>query len=111
VSGRCLCRHLDYRVDPDGRLSVVEDDDAVFDLEADTVLVSAPLKANTIFMGEIPGLDLNLDGSVCVRAGSSFTSVRKIFAAGHVVRPEASLIESLVDARRAAMEIATFLNA
>lgn len=104
------CRHLDYRVDEAGRLTVVEEENAEFELEADTIIVSKEARANTLFAAEVPGLDLNLDGSVWVKPDSSFTSVRKLFACGQVVRPGFSLLETMVDARRAAMEIHTFLN-
>ena len=104
-----VCRHLDYRVDSSGRLTVAAEDSA-FEVEADTVLIARGMRPNTLFLSEIQGLDFNLDGSVWVKPDSSFTSVRKIFAAGHVVRPEASLLEVLADARRAAFEIAAFLN-
>ncbi len=105
-----VCRHLDYRVDSEGRLTVVEEADAGFELETETVLVSRGMKANTLFLSGIPGLDLNLDASVWVKPDSSYTSVRKIFAAGQVVRPEASLLETLLDARRAASEVAAYLK-
>lgn len=105
-----VCRHLDYRVDSEGRLTVVEEADAEFDLEVETVLVSRGMKANTFFLAEVPGLDLNLDGSVWVKPDSSYTSVRKIFAAGQVVRPGLTALEVMVDARRAASEIAAYLK-
>ncbi len=105
-----VCRHLDYRVDDAGRLTVVEHSDAEFELAADTIIVSHGTRANTKFLSEIPGLDLNLDGSVWLKPDSSYTSVRKIFAAGHVTRPGASLLEVLIDARRAASEITAYLN-
>lgn len=105
-----VCRHQDHRVDSEGRLMVVEDDDAEFDLEADTVLVSRGMKASTLFLAEMPGLDLNLDGSVWVKPDSSYTSVRKVFAAGHVARPTASLLEVMIDTRRAVSEIVAYLK-
>ncbi|MBF0387487.1 MAG: FAD-dependent oxidoreductase [Candidatus Omnitrophica bacterium] len=105
-----VCRHLDYRIDGAGRLTVVEEADAEFVLEAETVLVARGMKANTLFVSEIPGLDLNLDGSVWVKPDSSYTSARKIFAAGHLVRPGASLLDVLLDARRAASEVAAYLK-
>ena len=105
-----VCRHLDYRVDGEGRLTVVEAADAEFELEAETILVSRGMRANTLFLSEVPGLDMNLDGSVWVKPDSSYTSVRKIFAAGQVVRPGASLLEVMVDARRAASEVAAYLK-
>ena len=105
-----VCWHLDYRVDSEGRLTVVEEADAEFDLEAETVIVSRGMMSNTLFLSEIPGLDMNLDGSVWVKPDSSYTSVRKIFAAGQVVRPNASLLEVMVDARRAASEVAAYLK-
>ena len=103
------CRHLDYRVDSAGRLTVAAENSA-FEVEADTVINARAMRANTLFLSAVPGLDFNLDGSVWVKPDSSFTSVRKIFAAGHVVRPGASLLDVLVDARRAAFEITAYLN-
>jgi glutamate synthase (NADPH/NADH) small chain len=103
-----VCRHLDYRVDGAGRLTVAVEE--AFEIEADTVLSACGMRANSLFLSEIPGLDFNLDGSVWVRADSSYTSVRKIFAAGHAVRASASLTEVLADARRAASEISAYLQ-
>lgn len=106
-----VCRHSDYRVDGEGRLTVVEQDDAEFEIEADTILVARGMQANTLFVSEVSGLDLNLDGSVWVKPDSSYTSVRKIFACGHVVRPGALLLDVMNNARRASMEIHHFLTA
>jgi glutamate synthase (NADPH/NADH) small chain len=99
------CRYLDYRMDTAGRMVLVEDETAGFELEADTVINATDWEANTLFLRDIRGLEFNEDGTVCTKPEFAETSLANVFAAGGVVEPEMSLTDAMLSGLRAAQEI------
>ncbi|MBF0331629.1 MAG: FAD-dependent oxidoreductase [Candidatus Omnitrophica bacterium] len=106
-----VCRYLDYRMDGKGRLVMMEDETAEFDLEASTVIVAAGWEPDTLFLRDIPGLGFNSDGSIRTKPELAETGVRGVFAAGNVVEPAMSLTDAMLSGTRAADEIDRYLNA
>ncbi len=105
-----VCRPVDYRVDKEGRLSVVADDETEITFEADTLIVAAGNEANTLFYRTQPGLTFKEDGSLLLKADSTSTELRGVFAAGAVIDPLSGLLEAMVSGKRAAVEADHYLS-
>jgi glutamate synthase (NADPH/NADH) small chain len=104
------CQQLDYRIDANRELHIVEEADSEFTLEADTVLAAAGIEADTLFLKGTAGLTFGPDGVLTTAPGSAATPVRKVFAAGRVVAPSLTLLERIMAGRKAAIEIENFLT-
>jgi len=104
------CQQLDYRIAANGALHIVEEADAEFTLEADTVLTTAGVEADTLFLRGTAGLQFGPDGALGTSPGSAATPVRKVFAAGRVVAPSLTLMERIMAGIRAAAEIEGFIT-
>jgi glutamate synthase (NADPH/NADH) small chain len=104
------CHILDYRVDRDGRLNVVDEEDSEFLLEAQTIINASGDEPETLFFKGTPGLELNEQGAVVVKDGGATTTMRKVFAAGRVANPDFSLLEEMLSAKRAVEEMKKFFH-
>jgi glutamate synthase (NADPH/NADH) small chain len=104
------CQQLDYRIDANGALHIVEESDVELTLEADTVLTTAGVEADTLFLKGTDGLTFGPDGVLGTAPGSAATPVRKVFAAGRVVDLSLTLLERIMAGRKAASEIENFLT-
>lgn len=105
-----VCHVLDYRIDSQGHLNVVDEEDSEFLLEGRTVINASGAEAATLFFKDVPGLELGDRGAIVVRDGGATTSLRKVFAAGRVVNPDFSLLEEMLSVKRAAGEIEKFFH-
>ena len=105
-----VCQQLDYRIDASGALHIIEESEGEFTLEADTVLTTAGVEADTLFLKGTDGLAFGPDGVMITAVGSAATPVRKVFAAGRVVDTSLTLMERIMAGRKAAVEIENFLT-
>ncbi len=106
-----VCRPVDYRVDKEGRLSVVADDETELAFEGDTLIVAAENEANTLFYHTQPGLTFKEDGSLVLKADSTSTELRGVFAAGAVAVPSIGLLETILSGKKAAADADHYLSA
>jgi glutamate synthase (NADPH/NADH) small chain len=105
-----VCRYLDYRMDVQGRMVLMDDASSEFQIEADTLIIAAGGEADTLFLRDIPGLEFNADASLRTRPDFAETSLKGVFAAGGVVEPEMSLTDAMLAGIRAAQETGKYLN-
>ena len=105
-----VCCYLDYRMDVNGRMVMVEDDAGEFTLDADTLITAGGWEADTFFLRDVPGLEFNSDGSLRTKPESAGTSLPGVFAAGGVVEPEMAMTDTILSGIRAAQEIDRYLN-
>jgi glutamate synthase (NADPH) small chain len=105
-----VCQQLDYRIDPEGNLRIVEEPDAEFTLSADTVMVASGVEPDTLFLKGSSALEFTPHGALVTVRGSAATALRKVFAAGRVVEPNLSLLERIVAGEKAAGEIENSLT-
>ncbi len=106
-----VCRYLDYRMDTQGRMVMVEDEAGEFTLEADTLITAGGWEADTLFLRDIPGLEFNPDKSLRTKPETAATAIPGVFAAGGVVEPEMAMTDVILAGARAAQEIDRYLNA
>jgi glutamate synthase (NADPH/NADH) small chain len=105
-----VCHQLDYRIDSEGNLRIVEEPDAEFMLPADTVMTASGEGAGSFFLKETGGLQFSPEGTLATVRGSAMTTCRKVFAAGRVVNTNLSLLERIQAGLNAAGEVENFLT-
>ncbi|MBF0570089.1 MAG: FAD-dependent oxidoreductase [Candidatus Omnitrophica bacterium] len=100
-----VCRHTDFKLNAQGQLALVEDGEIEFEVEADTLINASAQGAATLFLKNVPGLELTADGAVALKGRTSEATLRKVFAAGQVVDPGLSVLGLILAGKAAVADI------
>ena len=92
----------------EGRFAPEYDDNAVVDVECDTVIMAIGQVADTGFV-EGSGLELNERGMLTFNPATHQTSQPDVFACGEIVTPPGSAVEACASGKRVADAIEMFL--
>jgi glutamate synthase (NADPH/NADH) small chain len=106
------CVRMDFADrDSTGQWQLIAVEDSDFVIEADNVIISAGYKSNSLIGKFTQELKTNKDGTIWTDKNTFMTSIPGVFLAGAVMSPEATLVESMSLAKKAAEEMDKFLKA
>lgn len=97
-------------IDESGRRKVIEKNDDVFSLDADTVIMAIGTSPNLIIRLSTPQLKTSFRGQIIVDEETLMTSIEGVFAGGDIVSGAATVILAMGAGKKAAKSIDKYIK-